>query len=87
MLKIDKNSLERAAKETRGLNGLRNGLYVQLAYNPITGEVLHELHYDSTMSSRVKWLDKDAKNICDICSPMTADKIAEKIEFVLSFEG
>ena len=77
-LKMD--GLKEAARATKGLGGYHSGEYIQLNYNPTTGEIFTNYLYNLGQKSWVDYPNCDVITICNIYRPTSAQKIANIIK-------
>lgn len=76
---IKMHGLRQACSETKGLHGYYSGEYVQISYDKNTGDILTNYHYSIGQNSWTQYHNPSIITLCNICSPMTMQGIADLI--------
>lgn len=71
--------IRKVAGATKGLTGYYSGRYIQVNYDPETGEVWHDDHVSFGQNSWTQYHDKNIINCGNISNPATMQEIADMV--------
>ena len=72
--------IEKVVEESKDLRGYESGFYLQLNYNPETGDIWTDEIVDYGHNSCVRYDNPNILHCGDICNPISAQEIMEILD-------